>query len=928
MIKRWWFNNCLIAFAAIVVLAGCGIATSDEERLARAADQMADGEFRAAIIELKNVLGGDPNNVDARVMLAKVSLGLGDALAAEKEVARAADLGAPESVIRPLHYRILLAQGDYAGVLSGLGMDAGGLTDSDVLEFRGQALIGLGNYDEAEATFRESLASDPASVDAAVGLANALIGKGEYQPAVELMEELVAGSPQAATAWQALGIARGRSGDPQGAEAALNQAAETMQRETDVRRYASILALLTEVQLTLEKKDDARRNLNRLAGIFPEAPGTMLLAARLARMDQDYAQAARHLQVLLNQDPDNSQAQLLLANMQMMLGNYAQAESLLGRVVAKTPENVQARKLLAQVQLRRSQPAGAIEALSPILDVASDDREIYELLAQINLQEGDAQAAVENFRAIVAKAPDDAAAKLNLAAAYLNVGDPAQALEVLDIIPDDAGDAFRKDALRMTALVQAGNPDEATSIARQMLDAHADSSVAVGIVANYFASIGDIDTAASVLEDRLASAPDDVPVLLALARVALQKEDLGKAESLFRKAGSVDDGNLTALLGLARIAELGGRDEEVDELLQKGIEQHPRDLRPKVWLASRYLAGGQVFLAEKLADEVVAIGFQGARVSQIVGRVYVAAGRLDDALTQFTNGVRLSPDLPTLQWDLARTYLALERTVDARAALQKALELDPDWLPAKATLTLVELRQGDVDDAMRHLDELKASYPDNASVQVLEGEVFLYQKDFGKAADAFARAVEKGAGSLAMLKEFQSRVNGKLEDADRPMIAWLDGHPEDLGIRALLAEYYEKSLAPDKAIGQYEQILARDSENVPALNNLAWHYQQAGRLEEALALAEDARRLDPESGSIADTLAWIHRDLGNRDQSLELLTEAVQLSPENGEIQYHYALALSDAGQKDQSRQVLERLIASQLDFPSRQQAEQLLGQL
>ena len=156
----------VLAILGFSVMGGCGMTTSGDERLERAQSQMEEGDYRGAMIELKNALASDANNATARLLLAKVSLGLGDVLTAEKEVARAADLNAPESEVRPLHMEVLLAKGAFTDVLAALGMQTAGLTEAQQWTYRGTALLALGKADAASETYREWLAADPASIDA------------------------------------------------------------------------------------------------------------------------------------------------------------------------------------------------------------------------------------------------------------------------------------------------------------------------------------------------------------------------------------------------------------------------------------------------------------------------------------------------------------------------------------------------------------------------------------------------------------------------------------------------------------------------------------------------------------------------------------------------------------------------------------------
>ena len=82
-----------VVVAISLSLAACGLATSNEERMADARTSMDDGEYRAAIIQLRNVLVEDPDHLEARLALATVMLGLNDIPTAQKELDRAIELG-------------------------------------------------------------------------------------------------------------------------------------------------------------------------------------------------------------------------------------------------------------------------------------------------------------------------------------------------------------------------------------------------------------------------------------------------------------------------------------------------------------------------------------------------------------------------------------------------------------------------------------------------------------------------------------------------------------------------------------------------------------------------------------------------------------------------------------------------------------------
>src|SRR5688500_747388 len=79
---------------ALVCLASCA-GRDAEQRITRAAAQYAAGEYRAAAIEVQNVLQDDPTNVRANLLLGSVWLATGDNDAARQRLAAARDHGAP-----------------------------------------------------------------------------------------------------------------------------------------------------------------------------------------------------------------------------------------------------------------------------------------------------------------------------------------------------------------------------------------------------------------------------------------------------------------------------------------------------------------------------------------------------------------------------------------------------------------------------------------------------------------------------------------------------------------------------------------------------------------------------------------------------------------------------------------------------------------
>src|SRR5258706_13173726 len=96
LISRWRrkaYVPILTAFFLLGII-GCTRSVPDATELLRDAQRFyAEGNRNAAIIQLKNALGQDPKNVEARFLLGKSYLENGDLPAAENQLRNAIDLG-------------------------------------------------------------------------------------------------------------------------------------------------------------------------------------------------------------------------------------------------------------------------------------------------------------------------------------------------------------------------------------------------------------------------------------------------------------------------------------------------------------------------------------------------------------------------------------------------------------------------------------------------------------------------------------------------------------------------------------------------------------------------------------------------------------------------------------------------------------------
>src|SRR6185369_3008183 len=103
---------------------------------------------------------------------------------------------------------------------------------------------------------------------------------------------------------------------------------------------------------------------------------------------------------------------------------------------------------------------------------------------------------------------------------------------------------------------------------------------------------------------------------------------------------------------------------------------------------------------------------------------------------------------------------------------------------------------------------------------------------------------------------------------------------EAVRVSYALAETYQRAGDREKAIAEYEKILAKDPRADLAANNLASLLSEAGGskadLDRALALAK--RFQNAANSAFLDTLGWVYFQLGDYEHALPLLQKAVGMA--------------------------------------------------
>jgi tetratricopeptide (TPR) repeat protein len=251
---------------------------------------------------------------------------------------------------------------------------------------------------------------------------------------------------------------------------------------------------------------------------------------------------------------------------------------------------------------------------------------------------------------------------------------------------------------------------------------------------------------------------------------------------------------------------------------------------PTSWMAHNNL-GTALLNTERVEEAIVefinAVKLQPdyAAGHNNLGNAYLRLGRTDDSLRHLRRAIEIDPRYPEARNNLGNTLLQMGRQNEAAAEYNKAIEIDPRYAEAHNNLGALFLQMGRVDDAMAHLQKALELTADNASVHNNLGNALLRRGQLDEALLHYDKALALRPNDV------QAQNN----------LAWLlatcpENHIRN-GPRAVeLAERADRQTR-----GQNPVIVA----------TLSAAYAESGRFPEALRTAQRALDLATAAGNAA-----------------------------------------------------------------------------
>ena len=888
-----------------------------DKLLSDAQKALKSGNIRLALINLKNAVGAAPHNGAAREQLGSVLLMSGDGAGAERELRQARRDGAPEMVVLPPLFQVMLERKEYQLLLDQFpepGQNPSSSAAPDILKARALALQGLKRAPEAVAAMDRSLALRR---DGRGLLTRARISlmQGKVAEANQFANEAMAKSEDSETMVFKIGMLLSANDNAKALDLANRL---VIKFPGDLQgRFARI-----EAYLSLQQDSKAKAEVDDIVAKYPGAYlGTYYKALLLARAGD--AKGAWGFAQTLPGDFRDGQPRiaLMVAQMASDSGNEETSASILNRILTLNPGLLPPRVRLANIRMKQNNPKGALDVLQPVKDSA--DASVQELLSNIYMGLNRNSDALDALRKLQSVVKDRIDVQRSIALLEIQMGRSDQGIKDLrQVVSRDPSNAALVGPL-VNALAQAGRYGEALAVADRLGTDPSKRPLALVFRGGVLEQQHDLAGAQAAFDKAVNADPHNIVALSARADFLASQQRLADADRDLRTVLSLDAKNLPALMKRAEIAAQQGHDQDVRKNLDQAIATSPGDVTPRLALM-RFLSLRKDFKGVlAVGGDLMGLQPNNTDGLTLMGQAQLGLGQKKEAVATYRRMVSLMPISSAAQVLLGDALsVAGDRTGAARA-LETAVKLSPDVPDVKGAQISLLFSQGSVDAAVASARAFRAAYPGTA------GDILLADTlDRAKLRDEAAAVLGKSfsdkptAAVLRRLVRFAGLANDRKRAGDL-MSAWLSTNPNDISVRQDYASLLMQQNSNAQAIAQFQTILKQDPNNVIALNNLGW-LLQASNPKQALSLLTQAQRLSPNSPDVADTLGWVKVQQKDVSGGLALLGRAHAMAPQDGGITFHLVQALDAAGQRDAARKLLASLMTSGASFSDKPAAAKL----
>jgi len=890
----YFINKQKLAFSTLLLLAalsGCSENKSTAEYIAEAKVAFSNGQNSLAIINLKNVLKTEKNNLEARFLLGSVYAQQGLWVNAEKELRIASNAGVTDGnidlLLTKIHYR--LEDADYLTSVMNLQNE-----HSDLAKIY-LAILALkqGDVAEGRAIFDEITLAGSNQDLSNFAMAWDLFLNADFEASLKLLDEL------GIVAFIKEDIIELRTAILV-AQKKHEEAAQQLELFVSIHPQSHSHRLqLAEQYVKYRNYPEAEKNADLLLSLFESNIILNRIKAEIKFNDKDYSLAKEFAEKALRNSEDTL-SKVIAGMSAYQLGQYESSYNYLNAVSSYFAEAHPVNHIIIALSKQLSFSTGASnELLSDtvlslidsgdykqtrnVLIKASESSRLNDgvidfQLGLLKIIEGDSSFE-EDFQRAISNGYDEINPKVILAQQYLKNKEYLKVLDIADSLSPSN---------KMTALLLKGS---------------------------VYLERGELDEAVEAYESILSNEPSHMGAMFKLSEVYFKAGNSIKSIDLLKNIYSISSSNGYAVRHLFKFSLDTSNKKMLEDFFVSQLDIDKKSINRHIVLAEFYSFHNEFEQALAISSRYLLKYPEQLEMSLFQIRTLLDLDRLNEARQAMMSLEKNHP----MNSDVIKSKALILNIEGKTAEAIKIIEdfsainggiINDDLLLSISTLYIENFQIAKAETA---LNQVQSKH--NIRYIRLEGKIALSKGNNALAIESLSKVFHAAPSLLIALEIAQALQNvNKFDEAIlllEKFILKVEANQLIL-IKYKLAELCEV-LYPLKAENYYKQLLLDTKESSTILNNIAWFYYTQQRYIEGKVFAIQAIKKAPDSSAVHNTLGVILLKLNENTEANIHFKKSVSLAPTNNNYKVWLAKGLLSIGDSESVKVIRDTIQFSDL---------------
>jgi len=362
--------------------------------------------------------------------------------------------------------------------------------------------------------------------------------------------------------------------------------------------------------------------------------------------------------------------------------------------------------------------------------------------------------------------------------------------------------------------------------------------------------------------------------------------------------------------------------DEAVKQYEEGIQKDPS--RKNTYLKHEieaYVRGGKTNVAYEKNELILKNDPKDPEARGLRATFMLDKGDINTAMGELQSVVTAKPNNFVARFNLGRAHFARNEYEQARQEFDAAIQLRPDYIPARLAQIQVSLLKGDTDAALHQADETIRIAPNNIQAKVMKAAALQRLQRYDEARALLAVILEKQPKQVDTLLEMGvlDLNQKKTKEAEEIFRQAFEADPNNL--RGLLGESraYLLDNQPDKSVQLVEAEAQKKPANLDLQREVGNAQMSAGQYDRAIVTYRALLAKVTEPRQQADLWTRIGESYlrkGDVQESINSLEKAHQGQPNNTVLTTNLGMLYEMQSKSDMARKYYEMSLKADPNNP------------